>query len=357
MKKVLFVAHVESHILHFHIPYLKLFHETGYEVHVATNGESMIPYCDVKHNLPFQKSPLKTANFIAYKNLKNILNIEKFDIIHCHTPVGGVIARLANRFSKNYKYTKMIYTAHGFHFYQGAPLINWIIYYPIEWWLSRYVDVLITINMEDFNSAKNFKTKKLGSIQLVNGVGIDNSKFDFPFGKEDRLKYRNKLGLEPSDFIMIFPAELNKNKNQIFLINCMEKLVLKKKNIKLLLPGQDLLNEKLQNLVYEKKLEKNVLFLGYRNDIPILLKISDLAVSSSKREGLPLNLIEASYCKLPILSSNCRGNREFLSTYINEDDFIKKVLNHEYTTFEDYHKYLLSATVVAYKDIYFRGVK
>ena len=151
MKKVLFVAHVDSHIRHFHIPYLKYFKEKGYEVHVVTSNDEneTFPYCDVKHVISIKRNPFKMDNIKAIKQLKKIINDEKFDLIHCHTPMGGVITRLAaKKVRKNG--TKVFYTAHGFHFYKGAPKINWMIYYPIEKYLSKYTDVLITINHEDY---------------------------------------------------------------------------------------------------------------------------------------------------------------------------------------------------------------
>lgn len=354
MKKVLFVAHVESHILHFHIPYLKMFHEKGYKVHVATNGESDIPYCDVKHNLPFQKSPFKKDNYKAYKELKKILNEEKFEIIHCHTPVGGVVARLANRFSVNYKTTRMIYTAHGFHFYKGAPISYWMIFYPIERWLAHYTDTLITINQEDYDRASEFHLKKNGNVEFVHGVGVDEEKFNFIMSDEDKINFRKELGIEAEDFIMIFSAELNKNKNQIFLINAMKEIVKSNKNVKLLLPGKDLLNGEYQKIVKEENLCENIKFLGYRKDIPKLLKISDLAVSSSKREGLPVNLIEASICGLPLLVSDCRGNKELGDVYKNKEDFIRKVINCNLSLQIDWEKYSLKNVKSEYKNIYFK---
>lgn len=131
MKKVLFTATVDSHILHFHIPYLKWFKGQGYEVHVATNGNEGIPYCDVKHKISFEKTPLKINNLKAIKQLKEIIEKEKFNIIHCHTPMGSVVTRIAARRARKKYNTKVIYTAHGFHFYKGAPILNWLIFYPV----------------------------------------------------------------------------------------------------------------------------------------------------------------------------------------------------------------------------------
>jgi glycosyltransferase EpsD len=312
-KKALYTATVDLHILSFHLPYLKMLQEMGYEVHVATNGTAEIPHCDVRHTVSFARSPFKPGNIRAIGQLRKIIDKEQFDLIHTHTPMGGVVTRLAAKGARK-RGTKVIYTAHGFHFYKGAPWHYWALFYPIEKYLARYTDVLITINQEDYDRAKRkFKTR----VEYVPGVGIDPKKFDFPFSAADKLKLRKSLGLNKDDFVMVFPAELNKNKNQILLINAMAQLVPKHPNIHLLLPGKDNLNGKYQKIVKTRGLEKNIHFLGYRTDIPKLLKISDLAVSSSLREGLPVNLLEAKYLGITTVATNCRGNGDVADEIIS----------------------------------------
>ena len=309
MKKVLFTATVDSHILHFHLPYLKLFKENGYKVHVATNGDEEIPFCDVKHKISFERSPLKINNLKAIKDLKKIIDKENFEIIHTHTPMGSVVTRLA-AMSARKKGTRVIYTAHGFHFFKGAPKKNWIIFYPIEKIMSRVTDDLILINQEDYNLAKEkFHAKRT---HLVPGVGVDPNKFNFDFPEEEKAKLRKSLGLKKTNFVMIYPAELSKRKNQKMLIEVMQKLVKKNKKFKLLLPGKDSFNGKYQEMVKEYKLENNIKFLGYRQDIPKLLRISNLSVSSALQEGLPVNLLEAMQVGMPIVATDCRGNRDLV---------------------------------------------
>lgn len=310
MKKVLFTATVDSHILQFHLPYLKMFKECGYEVHVATNGDEKIPYCDIKHKVSFERSPFKLNNLKAIIELKNIIKEEKFEIIHCHTPMGSVVTRIAAKKERK-KGTRIIYTAHGFHFYKGAPILNWCLFYPVEKWLSKYTDTLITINKEDYELAKR-KFKKCKNIEYVPGVGIDGEKFNFDLSKKEKKYLKNSLGLKDNDFVMIYPAELSKRKRQIWLIETLKELLEKNNDIHLLLPGKDSLNGKCQKLVIKLNLTKQVHFLGYRNDIPKLLKISNIAISSAKQEGLPVNVMEALYVGLPIVGSDCRGNRDLI---------------------------------------------
>ena len=333
MKKVLFTATVDSHILQFHLPFLKLFKDNGYEVHVATNGNEEIPYCDKKHVICFERSPIKLNNLKAIKDLRKIINEEKFDIIHCHTPMGSVVTRLAAKKARKKYHTRVIYTAHGFHFYKGAPLKNWLIFYPVEKYLAKYTDTLITINKEDYELAKKKLSKRCKNIEYVPGVGIDEEKFNFKMTKKEKTELRKSLGLKDSDFIMIYPAEISKRKRQEWLINTTSDLLTKYKDMHILLPGKDSLNGKCQQLVKDLNLEKQIHFLGYRTDIPKLLKISNIAVSTASQEGLPVNIMEAMYVGLPIVASDCRGNRDLVQDGKNgyivpinvQEKFISKI--------------------------------
>lgn len=357
MKKVLFTATVDSHILQFHIPYLKWFKEQGYEVHVATNGDEQIPYCDVKHKVTFERSPLKINNLKAIKQLKKIIDNEKFDIIHCHTPMGSVVTRIAAMKARKKYNTKVIYTAHGFHFFNGAPILNWIIFYPIEKLLSYKTDCLITINEEDYNLAKKkFKAKQ---IKLVYGVGIDENKFNFEVTSEEKYKLRKELGLKNDDFVMIYPAELSRRKNQRMLLEVMK--ILKDENytnVKLLLPGLDSMNGIYQQMAKDLGIEENIKFLGYRKDIPKLMKISDLSVSTAKQEGLPVNLIEAMMCDLPIVATDCRGNRDLVKDVIHNENIemfknkIVQQMKSENLTNYNKSKYLLKKLLKDMEKIY-----
>lgn len=324
MKKVLFTATVDSHILQFHVPYLKWFKEQGYEVHVATNGEKEIPYCDKKHIISFERSPIKINNLKAIKDLKKIIDKEKFKIIHCHTPMGSVVTRLAAKKTRK-NGTKVIYTAHGFHFFKGAPILNWLVFYPIEKWLSKYTDCLITINKEDYELAKKkFRTKQ---IEFVPGVGIEPEKFQFEMSEEEKNKLKERLGIKKDDFVLIQVGELNKNKNQIMLINVIKELIKEYKDIHLLLVGTGELEQFYKQEIEKNKLQENIHMLGYRKDVPQLLKISNVLLSLSYREGLPVNVIEGMFCGLPIIATNCRGNRDLIQTLIKIDDI--KSLNNQ----------------------------
>lgn len=373
MKKVLFTATVDSHILHFHIPFLKLFKDKGYEVHVATNGDEKIPYCDKKHVISFERSPFKINNLKAIKQLKKVIEEENFEIIHCHTPMGSVVTRLAARRARK-NGTRVIYTAHGFHFYKGAPLLNWMLFYPIEKWLSRYTDTLITINDEDYQLAK--KKFKKTNVEYVPGVGIDPKKFDIKMSDKEKDKLRKEIGIKKSDFVLSCIARLDKNKNQGFLISALEKLIQEHNNIHLLLVGPDECNGIYHKIVEEKKLHDNVHFLGNRDDVANILHISDVVVSASSREGLPVNVIEALTCSLPVVAIQCRGMNELIENgkngfviknnsknilndfvfsinnlYLMNSEKIKKIKNNNFTKSCQYY---IDSIIKFYDKIYFK---
>lgn len=312
--KVLFCATVDYHFKAFHLPYLKWFKEQGWEVHVAASGNMDLPYVDEKYDIPIQRSPFKAANAQAYKELKSIIDQNRYNIIHCHTPMGGVLARLAARQTRKTG-TKVIYTAHGFHFCKGAPLLNWMIYYPIEKGLSRYTDCLITINEEDYNLAVNhkFKAKK---IEHVHGVGVDTNQYR-PVSEEKKHDLRKSYGYHPDDFLLFYAAEFNKNKNQQLLLHALALLKDEVPNIKLLLAGDGALLDECRELAAKLRVEKMIHFLGYRKDIPSLLSICDIAVASSLREGLPVNIMEAMASGLPVVASDNRGHRELVKEKVN----------------------------------------
>ena len=331
MKKVLFVATVTRHINAFHIPYLKWFKEQGYEVHVASNGSEEIKYCDRHFNLPFARFPLKMNNIKTYKELKKIINDNNYEIIHCHTPVGGVLTRLAARKTRK-KVSKVIYTAHGFHFYKGASILNWIIYYPIEKWMAHYTDCLITINNEDYEIAK--KKIKEKEVELIHGVGLDTKRFDIEIKDEDKIHIKKKFGIEDNDIVLTYVAELNKNKNQILLIDAMGKLKNNYPNIKLILVGPYPENEYYKEEIRKRNLEREVVLTGKTiEDVPVILSITNIYLASSIREGLPVNIMEAMYMGLPIVATDNRGHRElienglngYLVSYKNEEEFVSKI--------------------------------
>jgi glycosyltransferase EpsD len=310
---ILFCATVDYHFKAFHLPYMKWFKEQGWEVHVAARGEIELPYVDKKFTIPIQRSPFSLTNLKAYQELKDIIDQQQYRLIHCHTPMGGVLARLAARGARK-NGTKVIYTAHGFHFCEGAPLQNWMLYYPIEKMLSRYTDCLITINKEDYILAKH--RFDIPSIEHVHGVGVNTETFQ-PISEKDKAERKKSFGYQPGDFLLFYAAEFNSNKNQQMLIKALALIKEEVPHAKLLLAGEGALQNTCKELAKRLEVEHMVDFLGFRKDIPELLPICDVAVASSLREGLPVNMMEAMACGLPVVASVNRGHRELVKDHQN----------------------------------------
>lgn len=312
MKKVLFVATlVKNHMAEFHLPYLKLFKEMGWETAVAARNDyddpadCVIPNCDTFYDVPFERSPLKKQNLAAYKAVKRIIQEGNYDIIHCHTPVGAMVARIAARQARK-KGTKVIYTAHGLHFYKGAPLVNWLIYFPVEWLLAPLTDVLITINLEDRERAK----KCLGARRTVYipGVGIDTARFQ---GREDRgAALRQQLGIPEEDRVLLSVGDLNKNKNHAAVITALSQM--ENKNLYYVVCGRGPLKRELEDYAASLGLQDRVRFLGYRDDIPDFYAMADVFVFPSFREGLSVSVMEAMASGKPVVCSKIRGNTDMV---------------------------------------------
>ena len=320
-KKVLFVATVvKTHMMQFHIPYLKMFQEMGWETAVASKNDyenpadCQIPYCDTYYDIPFARLPWKLSNIQSYKMLKRIIDEGNYDIIHCHTPVGAMIARLAALAARK-KGTKVIYTAHGFHFFKGAPLLNWLLFYPAEWLLAPVTDVLITINKEDH--ARALKQLHAKRIEYVPGVGIRTEKFrELAIDREEK---RQSLGFGDQDFLLLTVAEMTPNKNHITILKALALLKEKEEfsNMHYLICGRGEMWASLEESARELGIADHVHFLGYRTDAPELYKASDLFLFVTLREGLSVALMEAMSSGMSIICAEIRGNTDLVDDGIS----------------------------------------
>lgn len=316
------IASVASMIKQFNMDNIITLQTLGYSVDVACNFEngSTMPEESVnefKHELnemgiqtyhiPIPRSPKQMIEIIkSYKKTKDLIYKNKYEIIHCHSPIGGVIARLA---AHKYKSEKMqvIYTAHGFHFYKGAPIVNWLFYYPIERWFARYTDVLITINKEDYSRARTFKLKSGGSVIYIPGIGLNTNKFSCN-NTVIEVK-RKELGIPKDAFVVTSIGELNVNKNHKVIIEALGEI--KQDNIIFVMCGHGNQKDNLQQLCKKLGISDQVLFLGHRSDISDILNVSNCFVFPSRREGLGMAAIEAMAAGLPIITSKNRGTREY----------------------------------------------
>lgn len=311
--KVLLVATVQSHICQFHRPLVAMLHEHGCEVHVAARNNLAeknglkLDFVERVFDVPFQRSPFSPKNLGAYKQLKKIIGEGGYDVVHCNTPVGGVVGRLAAQKARK-RGTKVFYTAHGFHFYQGAPKKNWLIWYPVEKFMCRHTDKLITINEEDYQLARS---KFPVETCHIHGVGVSVSRYH-PHSAEEEEVLRKEESLSAQDFVVLCTGELNANKDQRTLIDaavlCRDRIP----ELKVLLAGNGPLESTLREQISGNHAEGYIRLLGYRTDLERVVPAADVIVSCSHREGLGLNLIEGMLCGKTVIAVENRGHRELV---------------------------------------------
>jgi glycosyltransferase involved in cell wall biosynthesis len=236
----------------------------------------------------------------------------KFSLVHVHTPVGAFLGRLAAKITET---KPVLYTAHGFHFYKGAPLKNWLFYYTMEKLAARWTDGLITMNEEDYMAAKSLPLRNKNGIYKVHGVGVDLKRY-FNEDKLVRKRVRNELGLNEDDICILMVAELIPRKNHIQLIKSL-KLAEVNNNIFCFFVGNGELERELKQYVRLNNLDYNIKFLGFRKDIPELLAASDICCLMSLHEGLPRCIMEAMAAGKPVIATNVRGNRDLIQDGVN----------------------------------------
>lgn len=311
-KNVLFTANTLRHLYLCHTPYFEYFKNNNYKVHTVSNDDMKLKNVYKSYKIDIKRKPFKFSNIKSLIQLKKIIEDGNYDLIHTHTPMGAAVTRIAAKMA-NYKNT-IIYTAHGFHFFKKCPWINWILYYPVEKILSKYTDLIITINLEDYEFAKkHFKT----NIAYVPGVGFNEKKFDISLNKKEKDDFRQYNGLSKNDFIISYIAEISNRKRQAYLIKTIAKMNITNEKFLLIGDANKYNLNKIKKLIKKYKLEDIVKLVGFNDEIAEYLEISDLVISVSSQEGLPLNIMEAMYKKKPIIVTDCRGNTDLIQNMKN----------------------------------------
>ncbi|MCH5264472.1 MAG: glycosyltransferase [Lachnospiraceae bacterium] len=312
-KKALLVSRVSGFVPQFEMNNVKILQEMGYEIHYAANYNTVVYGEDnarlmgtgiVRHSIPFGRKVFSLDVWRCYKKLVELMLEEEFSLVHCHMPISGVLARkAAERVRKiTGRRVPVIYTAHGFHFFYGAPAKNWL-YYPPERHYARYTDRLLLINEEDFDRGSRFPVR--GRTEHVPGVGLApapevSSDFDL----------RRAYGISPEDKVVVSVGELTPLKNHITMIKAMDRF--RREPVSYLICGRGPLEEELSREIREMHLEGKVILAGYCQNVPAILRQADIFAFPSKREGLPVAMMEAMQAGLPVLAADVRGNRDLL---------------------------------------------
>jgi len=331
VKKALIVTSVASMIDQFLMNDILVLKELGYKVHVAanfkkgnTNSQVQIKKMELRltemgvkySHINFSRNVFNLLeNYYSYVELNYIVKNKKIDLIHCHSPIGGVIGRVV---AKKYNISSL-YTAHGFHFFKGSSVINWIAYFPVEYLLSKITKKIITINREDYYTAlKYFNSEK---IEYINGVGINLNEFSTTEITKESM--RDELDIDRNCFLLLSVGELNKNKNHEVVIKSLQYL--KEFNVQYAICGKGPLKESLVHLANELGVSNQVHFLGFRPDVKNIYSAADVYVFPSFREGLSVALMEAMASSLPVICSKIRGNTDLIQdgkggTLIQDND-------------------------------------
>lgn len=328
MKRALMYASVASMIQQFNMNNISLLQELGYKVDVACNFEfgstisqekvealkTRLKEIDVDfYHIPVPRKITDIHNLkLSYSQTKELMNKNQYQLIHCHSPIGGIICRIANKNSNNYENTRMIYTAHGFHFFKGNNPFKNFLFRNIERYGAKYTDTLITINKEDYAAAKKFKLRKNGTVEYVPGVGIDIDKINSIQGNKEELC--KELNIPSDSTILLSVGELNDNKNHKVVIQSLPELP---NNVHYIICGTGPLKEQHEKLAKELHVENRLHLLGYRSDVIKIMRSCDIFIFPSKREGLGLAAIEAMACGLPLITSNRHGILDYSENGIN----------------------------------------
>lgn len=322
-KSILILTATNDFLWKFERENVKLLLSLGFTVHFASNMKEP-PYLSdnerIKelgvhpHHIDIARSPyMFRQNKKALTQILKLIKKFEIQIIHCHTPVGGLLGRLAGILYKE-KQIFVIYTAHGFHFYRGAPFFNCFIYYYVEKFLAHFTDYLIVINKEDLHNAKKFRLKRGGAIYYIPGVGLDRALFS-PLTDYEKKEGRKKLHLNTTDFLMVSIGELNENKNQKIVLDALEKMKNSGKDIsdiKYIICGNGFYMGKLEAWIKEKGLKNYVYLYGYQRQIKSILGCADISIFPSIREGLGMAGLESLAMGVPVLASDNRGTREYM---------------------------------------------
>lgn len=315
MKRVLLTC-TDLMTIQFMVPHIRYLAENGFNVELACSvvGDRLE---DVKnavgdvakiHTLRLQRSPFSPNNLKGYGDLKKLLSENTYDVIWTNEPVMGVMTRFAARKARK-KGTKVLYMAHGFHFFKGAPLISWLMWAPTEIIMSKFNDILVTINWEDYNWAKKHTFTPV--IKHIDGIGVDFSNREGVISREEK---RAQLNIAEDDILVLSVGELQKRKNHQAIIRAIAKL--NNPHIKYILCGQGVLENQLRTLVAKNNLDNQVSFLGYRQDIPEIMNACDIFAHPSIREGLGLASLEAMASGLPLITSNVQGVPDYVENGI-----------------------------------------
>ena len=304
--KVLFTASTWSHIANFHRPYLQAFRQLGWQVHVACGGEDRdIPEADLRVQLPFEKKITAPANFKAQTLLLRMLREYRYDLVCTHTSLAAFFTRQAAGLIR--PRPAVVNMSHGYLFDDETPFLKRRVLLTAERMIAPQTDLLLTMNQWDYDLARRLWLGR--RVELIPGVGGDFSRFS-PLSCRERTAQRAALGIGREDVLLLYAAEFSARKNQAMLLRALPLLP---ERVKLALPGQGTLLAECRSLAVSLHVKDRVLFPGHADRMNDWYSVADCAVSASRSEGLPFNIMESMYCGLPVIASRIKGHTDLLN--------------------------------------------
>ena len=313
-QKLLIITTISRTIRDFTIPYIRHFKNLGWQVDGMasdiSNNDECIQELDNVWEIQWSRNALDPRNFLkGVARVREVVALENYDIVHVHTPIAAFITRYALR---KFIKTRVIYTAHGFHFYHGGNPIKNAIFFNLEKLAGRWTDYLVTINQEDVSAAIKNRFLPEEKIIYTPGIGLDLEKYD-PGNvlKTEINAIYQELGLDKQDILLLSIAEFTPRKRQQDQLLALKKL--NRSEIHIAFAGYGVTQIKIEELARELELQQQVHFLGHRKDIPTLICASQAVLLTSQQEGLPRCIMEAFCAAKPVIGTKIRGIQDLLS--------------------------------------------
>ncbi|MBF2064062.1 MAG: glycosyltransferase [Calothrix sp. C42_A2020_038] len=317
MKKLLTVATVPITITGFLLPFAQHFRKRGWQMDAMSLETSAMPECvenfDNIWDVEFSRSPLDLQNLIvAPRQILQVLEKQEYDIVHVHTAIAAFVTRLALSRLKHKPKPKLVYTVHGFNFYRGNKFIKNLIFLALEKIAAPWTDYMVVINREDEEAAKHHRLISPERLYYMPGIGVDLNYYNSnQISTADIQQVRQELGLEPEDAMILASAEFNPRKRHQDMLRALAELG--RSNVHLAFAGTGPLMEDMKTLAANLGIQKQVHFLGFRSDMPILMGASVATIMASEREGLARSVMESLCLEIPVIGADSRGIRDLLA--------------------------------------------